>query len=176
MGLALTLGNHMQCSTSKKNIKKTRSTTLLNCGCHYVYAFALAFVLLLYAWHSCVSAQYHVQAAVAVQNSTSIAVQVDWAYPTGPSGERTAAVYTPYPLTFGGGERYLLYTVAVLQQLGYTTDVIVSPGNTCNTTTHLLTIARGLRVPLKNDTNLVVVPKDFYKLRTQKHYVRVGCE
>lgn len=98
-------------------------------------------------------------------------VQVDWKYPIGPSDERTAAVYSPYHITFGGGERYLLYTVAVLQQLGYRTDVIVSPGNSCTSAKQLLSIASGLRVPLANDTKLHVIPKDRYRLRSSKRYV-----
>lgn len=104
-----------------------------------------------------------------------MSVGVDWAYPTGPSAERTAAVYTPYHLTLGGGERYLLYSAAVLQHLGYRTDVIVAPGNTCNTSQRLLSIAQGLRVPLANDTQLHIMRKDAYKLRTSRRYVSGYC-
>ena len=62
---------------------------------------------------------------------------------------KTAAVYTPYPILFGGGESYLLQSVASLQSFGYTVDIIVHPNNPTRTVDDVLRVARGLRVAVQ---------------------------
>ena len=52
---------------------------------------------------------------------------------------------------FGGGERYLLSVVAVMQGMGYAVDVMVAASNACKTKQQLLHVASGLRVDLKPD-------------------------
>ena len=52
---------------------------------------------------------------------------------------------------FGGGERYLLSVVAVMQGMGYSVDVMVAASNACKTKQQLLHVASGLRVDLKPD-------------------------
>lgn len=112
-------------------------------------------------------------AAVAGITAPAAPVHIDWsAYPRAPdSQQRTAAVYSPCHLTLGGEARYLLYTVAVLQQLGYKTDVIVSPGNQCNSSAQLSEVARALRIHLAQDTGFKVAVQDGNRLHMAGHYV-----
>ena len=73
---------------------------------------------------------------------------VDWETMTRDPNGGLAAVFTPYDILFGGGERYLLSAVAALQTEGYFVDVLVEKDNACNSTTHLVHVAKGLRVDL----------------------------
>jgi hypothetical protein len=59
-----------------------------------------------------------------------------------------AAVYTPYDLAIGGGEKYLLSVVSVLQNMGYHVDVLKEPQNPCKTERQLLRLALDLGVHL----------------------------
>ena len=94
-------------------------------------------------------------------------VKIDWQYPTGPSGEKTAALHSPFHITYGGGERYMLATARALQESGYKTDILVTRDNVCNTTDKLLSIAGGLRIVLDpNLTRLLAVDKFNYHFTT----------
>ena len=69
---------------------------------------------------------------------------LDWRNKPANSTEHgIAAVFTPYHITFGGGEKYLLQTVSVLQSMGYNVDVLVAKENLCQTKTDLSVIADG---------------------------------
>ncbi|KAI3427093.1 hypothetical protein D9Q98_007032 [Chlorella vulgaris] len=75
-------------------------------------------------------------------------VSVPWdTLPRDPAKTR-AAVFTPYNIVFGGGERYLLSVVAVMQSMGYTVDILMFHRNVCQTKEQLLKVANGLRVAL----------------------------
>lgn len=57
---------------------------------------------------------------------------------------KRAAIYTPYHLSPGGGEKYLLETVSVFQKIGYTVDIISSQENVCYDKKSLSDVARQL--------------------------------
>lgn len=59
-----------------------------------------------------------------------------------------AAVYTPYDLVVGGGEKYLLSVVSVLQNMGYHVDVLKDPQNPCTEENQLLRLASDLAIRL----------------------------
>ncbi|KAL4444085.1 hypothetical protein ABPG75_011822 [Micractinium tetrahymenae] len=85
------------------------------------------------------------------QRQCPVANPVPWGtMPRDPAKNR-AAVYTPYNIVFGGGERYLLTVVQVMQEMGYLVDVLVRTHNLCSSTDQLLRVASGLRVQLKPD-------------------------
>ena len=83
----------------------------------------------------------------------------------------TAAIYTPYHITYGGGEKYLLQTASVLQSMGYKVDVLVNRQNTCQTIEDLHLIGAGLRVPLSIEM-LELIHVDIYggKISTAHQY------
>lgn len=62
---------------------------------------------------------------------------------------KTAALYTPYNIIYGGGESYLLQSAASLQSFGYDVDIIVDPGNVAKTVDDVIRTATGLRVDIK---------------------------
>lgn len=73
---------------------------------------------------------------------------IDWgALPADPK-TGVSAVFSPYNIVFGGGERYLLMAVAVLQQMGYAVHVLILEDNSCQTVAQLMEVAQGLRVPI----------------------------
>ncbi|PRW51010.1 Glycosyl transferase family 2 [Chlorella sorokiniana] len=77
-----------------------------------------------------------------------VAQPVDWsALPRDPAQKR-AAVFTPYNIVFGGGERYLLSVVKTMQEMGYSVDVLTFPRNVCKSKEEVLRVAEGLRVSL----------------------------
>ncbi|EFN56792.1 expressed protein [Chlorella variabilis] len=78
-------------------------------------------------------------------------VSVPWDQLPRDPGKKRAAVFTPYNIVFGGGERYLLSVVAVLQDMKYNVDVLVFRRNVCQTKEQLLKVAAGLRVALNPD-------------------------
>jgi hypothetical protein len=57
---------------------------------------------------------------------------------------KRAAIYTPYHLSPGGGEKYLLETVSVFQKIGFTVDIISSEENICTNRQCLSDVARQL--------------------------------
>lgn len=63
-------------------------------------------------------------------------------------GEAEAAVYTPFHITPGGGEKYLLSVVQALQYAGYTVTVYTGRFNSCRTKEDLLATAAALKVSL----------------------------
>lgn len=62
-----------------------------------------------------------------------------------------AAVFTPYHITPGGGEKYLLSIVQALQFAGYSVIVYTYRGNSCTSKQKLLETAASLRVDLRAD-------------------------
>lgn len=58
------------------------------------------------------------------------------------------AVFTPYHITPGGGEKYLLSSVAVLQGMGLFVTVYTRPENLCTSVAQLMQTAAKLRVQL----------------------------
>jgi O-antigen biosynthesis protein len=73
---------------------------------------------------------------------------VNWSKLEIDPGKGLAAVYTPYNIVFGGGERYLLSTVAAMQQIGYNVTVLKLSTNVCKTVEDLFNVASGLQVSL----------------------------
>ena len=66
-------------------------------------------------------------------------------------GDNRAAAFTPFHITPGGGEKYLLSAVQALQDAGYFVTVYVYDGNGCRTKEQLLATAAALRVNLNPD-------------------------
>jgi glycosyltransferase involved in cell wall biosynthesis len=62
-----------------------------------------------------------------------------------------SAVMTPYDLTPGGGERYLLEMVAFFQSFGHTVDLIAADSNVCHNVSCVMELARALRVQIDPD-------------------------
>lgn len=86
---------------------------------------------------------------------------VDWGSSKKDPNLGMAAVFTPYNIVFGGGERYLLSVVSAMQREGYHVDVLVEEYNSCNSTSDLLKVARGLRVDINSKrVSLKIVKKD----------------
>lgn len=91
---------------------------------------------------------------------------VDWNAEKKDPSLGMAAVFTPYNIVFGGGERYLLSVVAVMQREGYFVDVLVESQNTCNSTTRLMEVANGLRVAVDSSrVALKIVEKNHQERR-----------
>ncbi len=61
---------------------------------------------------------------------------------------RPAAAFTPYFITPGGGEKYLLSTVRAMQTLGFFVDILVQPDNVCQAQQCVMDVATSLRVTL----------------------------
>jgi glycosyltransferase involved in cell wall biosynthesis len=59
-----------------------------------------------------------------------------------------AAVFTPFGLSPGGGEKYFLSSALAFQAMGYNVDVIVGKDNVCDEIAKLQQVAAALRVPL----------------------------
>mmetsp|Transcript_8540 Transcript_8540/g.53373 ORF Transcript_8540/g.53373 Transcript_8540/m.53373 type:complete len:775 (+) Transcript_8540:380-2704(+) len=59
-----------------------------------------------------------------------------------------AALYTPYNIVPGGGERYLLSAAAVFQKMNYHVALLTTLQNVCKTKRMLLNVADALNVPL----------------------------
>lgn len=59
-----------------------------------------------------------------------------------------AALYTPYNIVPGGGERYLLSAAAVFQALNFHVLLLTSDNNVCKTKSMLLEVVEALEVPL----------------------------
>ena len=75
---------------------------------------------------------------------------IPWATYTPSAGApKTAAVYTPYDIIYGGGESYLLQSIASLQSFGYAVDILVDPVNLARSLDDVMRTAKGLRVDLK---------------------------
>ncbi|KAG1661594.1 hypothetical protein FOA52_000769 [Chlamydomonas sp. UWO 241] len=93
---------------------------------------------------------------------------------------KQSAVFTPYHITPGGGEKYLLSAVRAMQSMGHFVTVYVRPGNLCTSITDLMQTAEFLRVPLDptnieltlwNDQNLAAQPAVdvFFVLGNEKY-------
>ncbi len=67
------------------------------------------------------------------------------------SDNREAAIYTPYHLTPGGGEKYLLTTVQSLQMSGYRVVIYVDHSNVVQTLEGVLQTAAALQVHLRSE-------------------------
>jgi glycosyltransferase involved in cell wall biosynthesis len=61
-------------------------------------------------------------------------------------GKGMAAAFTPYDISPGGGERYLLSAVTAMQKEGYFVHVLAEASNACKSTAQLLEVAAKLRV------------------------------
>eukprot|EP00887_Chlorella_sp_A99_P005834 scaffold1.g5834.t1 len=97
---------------------------------------------------------------------------VDWgAMPADPN-TGLAAIFTQYNIVFGGGERYLLMAVAVMQQMGYRVHVLVQKDNVCQNVSQLAHVAHGLQVPL--DPSRVEIHQDAPAKYT--HFFLLGNE
>lgn len=89
---------------------------------------------------------------------------LDWKTMATDPGLGMAAVFTPYDIVFGGGERYLLAVARSVQMEGYFVDVLVESQNSCNSTERLVEVAKGLRVELDpSRVALKIVAKDHAK-------------
>jgi len=61
---------------------------------------------------------------------------------------RTAGFYTPYHITLGGGERYLLSSIKAAQYIGFHVEVLVGPDNVCQSVEKLMEVSRIMRIEL----------------------------
>jgi len=61
---------------------------------------------------------------------------------------KIAAVYTPYNVVAGGGERYLLSAALAFQSMGYFVHLLVDVSNTCRSTEDALQVISRLNIPL----------------------------
>jgi len=59
-----------------------------------------------------------------------------------------AALFSPYHITPGGGEKYLLESARAFQVMGYAVDLFTEPYNVCNTTQCILDVGNALNVDL----------------------------
>ena len=59
-----------------------------------------------------------------------------------------AALFTPYNIVPGGGERYLLSAAAVFQKMKYDVTLLAKLQNVCKTKRMLMNVADALKVPL----------------------------
>lgn len=110
-------------------------------GCVIVAAF--------FAWLALASRAHAVASvleALPPARQRCSAREVDWGSMRRDPRGGLAAVYTPYDITPGGGERYLLSAVAAMQREGYFVHVLAEASNACNSTTRLLEVASKLRV------------------------------
>ena len=64
---------------------------------------------------------------------------------------KRALIYSPYDLSFGGGEKYLLEVVAFFMSAGYQVALITHDNNYCSTKDCVLATAEALRVDLPAD-------------------------
>jgi len=62
--------------------------------------------------------------------------------------KKRAAMFTPYNLTPGGGEKYFLETVHLFQSMGYAVDVFTESYNVCRSKKCILSVADALNVNL----------------------------
>ncbi|GMH87694.1 hypothetical protein TrVE_jg2799 [Triparma verrucosa] len=62
--------------------------------------------------------------------------------------KKRAAMFTPYNLTPGGGEKYFLETVHLFQSMGYTVDIFTESYNVCRSKKCILSVADALNVNL----------------------------
>lgn len=67
--------------------------------------------------------------------------------------QKRVAMFTPYALVPGGGEKYFLSSAAVFQNSGYAVDILVRSDNPCRSLMELMILAQSLRVDL-NPVNL----------------------
>jgi hypothetical protein len=76
-----------------------------------------------------------------------------------------AAVFTPYHITPGGGEKYLLSTVQAMQSMGFSVDILIRPDNLCQAVPCVMEVATALRVTLDPTRFSVhVVHNDAYRI------------
>eukprot|EP00955_Chlamydomonas_euryale_P004644 49736-Chlamydomonas_euryale.AAC.7 len=92
------------------------------------------------------------------------------------SGAQHAAVFTPYHITPGGGEKYLLSAVEAMQSMGYFVTIYVRPFNRCASKADLMQTASFLRVTLdESKVSLQIWTDDaprvhvFFVLGNEKH-------
>eukprot|EP00955_Chlamydomonas_euryale_P082723 363760-Chlamydomonas_euryale.AAC.7 len=99
-----------------------------------------------------------------------------WREYDGSSGAGHAAVFTPYHITPGGGEKYLLSAVEAMQSMGYFVTIYVRPFNRCSSVADLMQTASFLRVTLdQSKVSLQIWTDDvprvhvFFVLGNEKH-------
>jgi glycosyltransferase involved in cell wall biosynthesis len=61
---------------------------------------------------------------------------------------KQAAMYTPYNIVVGGGERYLLSTVASMQRQGYHVTILTNNQNVCQSSSEAVNVAQDLHLSL----------------------------
>lgn len=150
-------------SNALKRRTRPRGVTLSVMMATTLLAFA-AFSVTILALHSNGVSAVGEELVLPVSMRKTCRAYVDWETMRRDPDRGMAAVFTPYNILFGGGERYLLTAVAALQAEGYFVDVLVEEGNVCNSTSHVLRVAEGLRVELDpTRVALKTVVKDHWK-------------
>lgn len=151
--------------TRRTRLRKRRLNLILCVFAGFIIAFVIRGIIHTVPYHTVRREGSNGVNPLFIGDKTPI--KIDWQYPTGPSGDKTAALHSPFHITYGGGERYMLATAKVLQESGYKTDFLVTRDNVCNTTDHLLSVANGLRIVLDPKlTRLLAVDKFNYHFTT----------
>jgi len=87
------------------------------------------------------------------------------------SFSKRVAMYTPYALIPGGGERYFLSTALAFQNIGFAVDIMVNDKNPCKRLSTLKDLIRQLRIPLKlNKLKVIVVRTENYSIKYPNVY------
>lgn len=98
----------------------------------------------LYNWNKISSDLIHTD-----QHSSCTLKALDWDLIEKRKLSKQAAVYTPYALVPGGGERYLLTFIVALQELDYHVHLLVEQNNPVLESAGLDALAQTMGIPLK---------------------------
>jgi glycosyltransferase involved in cell wall biosynthesis len=79
-----------------------------------------------------------------------------------------AAVYTPYHITPGGGERYLLTSAYVFQKMGFVVHILVDKYNKCQNVNQLMVVSRFLRIDLLPERTKLLAGYSYKLLKPRK--------
>jgi glycosyltransferase involved in cell wall biosynthesis len=79
-----------------------------------------------------------------------------------------AAVYTPYHITPGGGERYLLTSAYVFQKMGFVVHILVDINNKCQNINQLMVVSKFLRISLVPERTKLLSGYSYERLKPRK--------